>query len=118
MSDLPVIGAAMTIATYETHYDFMRELPRDIEIQDFFDASLLNGDWASFAAHARKLLDGHEGRIGIHGPFWGFNIASQDPDVRAIVTHAGEERCIRDTLERLAGSDSLLGTPMVMHILD
>jgi len=36
----------------------------------------------------------------------------------AIVTHAGEERCIRDTLERLAGSDSLLGTPMVMHILD
>ena len=36
----------------------------------------------------------------------------------AIVTHAGEERCIRDTLERLAGSDSLLGAPMVMHILD
>jgi sugar phosphate isomerase/epimerase len=96
MSDLPVIGAAMTIATYETHYDFMRELPRDIEIQDFFDASLLNGDWASVAAHARNLLDGHEGRIGIHGPFWGFNIASQDPDVRAIVRkrfHQGLDVC-------------------------
>jgi len=36
----------------------------------------------------------------------------------AIVTHAGEERCVLDTLERLAGSDSLLQTPMVMHILD
>jgi len=96
MSDLPVIGAAMTIATYETHYDFMRELPRDIEIQDFFDASLLNGDWASAAARARKLLDGHTGRIGIHGPFWGFNIASQDPDVRDIVRrrfHQGLDVC-------------------------
>ena len=40
-----------------------------------------------------------------------------DPNT-AIVTHAGEESCIRDTLDRLAGSDSLLGTPMVMHILD
>jgi homoserine dehydrogenase len=36
----------------------------------------------------------------------------------AIVTHAGEERCIADTLRRLAGSDSLLQAPMVMHILD
>ncbi|WP_375197955.1 homoserine dehydrogenase [Sphingobium sp.] len=36
----------------------------------------------------------------------------------AIVTHAGEERCVLNTLERLAGSDSLLQTPMVMHILD
>ncbi|WP_336958643.1 homoserine dehydrogenase [Sphingobium aquiterrae] len=36
----------------------------------------------------------------------------------AIVTHAGEERCVVETLARLAGSDSLLETPMVMHILD
>ncbi|MES2271596.1 MAG: homoserine dehydrogenase [Pseudomonadota bacterium] len=36
----------------------------------------------------------------------------------AIVTHAGQERCIADTLARLAGSDSLLDQPMVMHILD
>jgi homoserine dehydrogenase len=36
----------------------------------------------------------------------------------AIVTHAGEESCVLNTLERLAGSDSLLQTPMVMHILD
>ncbi|MGE4321802.1 MAG: homoserine dehydrogenase [Sphingobium sp.] len=44
----------------------------------------------------------------------------QDDDsvLVAIVTHAGEERCVRDTLKRLAGSDSLLQAPMVMHILD
>ena len=42
----------------------------------------------------------------------------EDGVLVAIVTHAGEERCVRQTLERLAGSDSLLDTPMVMHILD
>ncbi len=36
----------------------------------------------------------------------------------AIVTHAGQERCVAQTLERLAGSDSMLAAPMVMHILD
>lgn len=45
--------------------------------------------------------------------------ASHDDSVlMAIVTHAGEERCVLDTLRRLAGSDSLLQAPMVMHILD
>ena len=45
--------------------------------------------------------------------------ASHDDSVlMAIVTHAGEESCVRNTLERLAGSDSVLQTPMVMHILD
>ncbi|PZU58858.1 MAG: homoserine dehydrogenase [Sphingobium sp.] len=36
----------------------------------------------------------------------------------AIVTHEAEERCVADTLARLGGSDSLLGKPMVMHILE
>lgn len=36
----------------------------------------------------------------------------------AIVTHAGALSCIEDVLKRLGGSDSLLGAPMVMHILD
>ncbi len=44
--------------------------------------------------------------------------SEEDGVLVAIVTHASEERCVRDTLERLAGSDSLLDTPMVMHILD
>jgi homoserine dehydrogenase len=36
----------------------------------------------------------------------------------AIVTHAGEEHCVVETLASLAGSDSLLEPPIVMHILD
>jgi homoserine dehydrogenase len=35
-----------------------------------------------------------------------------------IVTHMGPERAVTDALERLDGSSSLLGTPMLMHILD
>lgn len=36
----------------------------------------------------------------------------------AVVTHITAVQAISDTLDRLAGSDSLLGEPMVMHILD
>ena len=35
----------------------------------------------------------------------------------AMVTHEGPEQAISDTLNTLANSDSLLGEPMVMHIL-
>ena len=35
----------------------------------------------------------------------------------AIVTHEGPESAITETIAALAGSDSLLGEPMVMHIL-
>ena len=36
----------------------------------------------------------------------------------AMVTHEGPERAVTDALARLEGSSSLLGTPMMMHILD
>jgi len=36
----------------------------------------------------------------------------------AIVTHPGALACIEDTLRGLGGSDSLIGAPVVMHILD
>ena len=35
----------------------------------------------------------------------------------AIVTHECPERCVTDALERLRGSPSLVGAPMLMHIL-
>ncbi|MGJ8537290.1 MAG: homoserine dehydrogenase [Parasphingopyxis sp.] len=35
-----------------------------------------------------------------------------------MVTHEGPERCVADALERLRGSQSLAGEPMLMHILD
>ena len=36
----------------------------------------------------------------------------------AMVTHEGPERAVSDALARLEGSQSLLGAPMLMHILD
>jgi homoserine dehydrogenase len=36
----------------------------------------------------------------------------------AMVTHEGPERAVTDALARLEGSASLLGQPMMMHILD
>ncbi|CDZ65781.1 Xylose isomerase domain protein TIM barrel [Neorhizobium galegae bv. orientalis] len=85
MSSLPVIGAAMTLGELEIHRDWLFEKQRDLELQDFTTGDVLNGDWAPLAERARKLLDGFEGRLGIHGPFWSFTIASQDPDIRAVV---------------------------------
>ncbi|WP_294393481.1 homoserine dehydrogenase [uncultured Sphingomonas sp.] len=35
-----------------------------------------------------------------------------------MVTHDGPERCVAAALDRLQGSSSLLGAPMLMHILD
>lgn len=85
MTDLPIAGAAMMIEDIAAHRDWLLEKPRDLEIQNFFKADVLESDWTPLVERARDLLDGHTGRLGIHGPFWGFTIDSQDPDVRAVV---------------------------------
>lgn len=41
-----------------------------------------------------------------------------DGVVIALVTHECAERCVTDALQRLSGSPSLTGAPMLMHILD
>ena len=82
---LPIVGAALAVADLEAHATWLRELPRDLEIQDFCQAELLDADWQSVAAQALIMLDGHEGRLGIHGPFWGWTITSYDADVRSVV---------------------------------
>src|SRR6185312_196092 len=85
-SNLPVVGAALTSTTLALHRGWILERQRDLEIQDFFEAETLDGDWRARVEVIRKLLDGYEGRLGIHGPFWGFKIDSQDPLIRAVVT--------------------------------
>ena len=84
MTDLPIAGAAMMIEELEAHRDWLLEKPRDLEIQNFFKAEVLESDWSALVERAKTLLDGHTGRLGIHGPFWGFTIDSQDPDVRTV----------------------------------
>lgn len=81
----PVVGAALGLDDLEQHRDWLLERQRDLEIQDFISIEALTGDWRPIAERAKKLLDGHTGRVGIHGPFWGWQIDTQDPDVREIV---------------------------------
>ena len=85
MSQPPVIGAALTVETLERLRNWAFEKDRDLELQDFHDAAVLNGDWRPLAERYRALLDGHRGRVGVHGPFWGFTLDTQDPDVAAVV---------------------------------
>ena len=107
MTDLPIVGAAMMIEDIEVHRNWLLEKPRDLEIQDFFKADVLESDWSTLVEHAKVLLDGHTGRLGIHGPFWGFTIDSPDPDVRAVV--------IKRFNQALDACEALGATQMVVH---
>ena len=82
---LPVLGAAVTIGELEKLHNWVMEAGRALELQEFCFAEILNADWKPLADRYRGLLDGHNGEVGIHGPFWDFNVASRDPDVRTII---------------------------------
>ncbi|MCQ4160468.1 sugar phosphate isomerase/epimerase [Roseomonas sp. GC11] len=103
----PVLGAALTINSLPRHRDWLLEKQRDLEIQDFHKAEVLDGDWRPLAERLRALLDGHTGRLGIHGPFWGFKIDSQDPEIRAVVR--------RRMMQGLDVCAALGATQMVVH---
>jgi sugar phosphate isomerase/epimerase len=104
---LPILGAALSARTIPINRDWLFDRNRDLELQDFHAAEVLNGDWRGLVTHIKALLDGFQGRLGIHGPFWGFTIDSQDPDVRAIVT--------RRLLQGLEVCEALGATHMVVH---
>ncbi|WP_118133951.1 sugar phosphate isomerase/epimerase [Oceanicella sp. SM1341] len=82
---LPLLGVCLPTDALETYGDWIIADQRDLEIQDFFNAELLEGDWRTTAAKTKRLLAGYTGRLGIHGPFWGFSIGTSDPDIRAVV---------------------------------
>jgi sugar phosphate isomerase/epimerase len=107
MTDLPILGAALNVDTLEMHRDLMLEKQRDLELQDFVDAETLNGDWQPLAGRIRGLLDGHQGRVGIHGPFWGFTIDTMDVDIREVVK--------KRLWQGLDVCEALGGTHMVVH---
>ena len=81
----PVIGAALTNADLAAYQDWIPEKDRDLELQSFCNASVLDDDWTPLADEVKRLLAGYRGRMGIHGPFWGFSIDTQDPMVRHVV---------------------------------
>jgi sugar phosphate isomerase/epimerase len=104
---VPVLGAAVVVGDLERLHNWVMERQRDLELQEFGYAQVLEGDWRSLAARYSELLSGHTGRLGIHGPFWGFDIAPHDPDIRVIVR--------KRLLQGLDVCEALGATHMVVH---
>jgi len=104
---LPVLGACMNVGSLPDYREWLLEGQRDLELQDFCMTEVLDGDRRERVAQAKPLLAGHTGRLGIHGPFWGFSIASKDPEIRAVV-----RRRLDQGLDACA---ELGATQMVVH---
>lgn len=93
---LPVLGAALSAEVLERLHNWVFERQRDIEIQDFCELGIIDRDWRPLAEKYRRLLAGHTGRVGIHGPFYGLQIDTQDSEVAAVVArrlHQGLDIC-------------------------
>ncbi len=103
----PVVGACLPVELVADHRDWLFEKDRDLELQSFTQSAVLNGDWRPLADQAVRLLDGFKGRIGVHGPFWGLDLGSSDPDVRDVVT--------RRIMQSLDVCQVLGATQMVLH---
>jgi sugar phosphate isomerase/epimerase len=106
---LPVIGAALGTAGLETWRDWILEKNRDLELQAFHTAAVLDSDWSAEAAHTRKLLEGYTGRLGIHGPFWGFSIGTSDPEVRRVVARRMDQGL--DICEAVGATQMVIHSP-------
>ena len=82
---LPILGAALRPEDLPAHHNWLREKPRDLELQGFHGPVIEGTDVKAKADTVRPMLDGLEGRIGIHGPFRGFPLDTEDADVRAVI---------------------------------
>lgn len=79
------IGAALMVADLPTFRDWLIADSRDLELQDFLIPEVLLGDWQARVAEARRRLDGFEGRLGIHGPFYDLALDTADPEIAPLV---------------------------------
>ncbi len=106
MTDLPIIGAQLTVLDLPKHRDWLFEKNRDLELPEFCMADILAAP-DPFVDMAKKALDGWHGRLGIHGPFSGFELDVKDREIRAVV-----QKRIDQALDVCA---KLGATQMVLH---
>lgn len=106
MADLPVVGAQLTALLLDKYRDWLFEKDRDLELPEFAMADILRAP-DPFIDMARTKLDGWRGRLGVHGPFRGFEIDTGDKEVRAVV-QARLDAC-------LAACEKLGAVQMVIH---
>jgi sugar phosphate isomerase/epimerase len=107
--ELPVVGAAMRLASLPQHIDWLVADQRDLEINDPGYYAYLDGDWQAEARAGRALLTerGYSGRLGIHAAYEGLDLFTRDRKVQRVI----QERY----LESLAFGAELGATHMVIH---
>ncbi|MFC2969502.1 sugar phosphate isomerase/epimerase family protein [Acidimangrovimonas pyrenivorans] len=104
---LPLLGTAIRRPDLDTLRDWIFDAGRAIEIQDFVMPEVIAGDTSELVADYRTALEGHEGPRGIHGPFFGLDLANPDAEIRAVIQ--------RRLLKGLEIAEALGATHMVVH---
>lgn len=106
-SQMPRLGVAVTFDALDTLRDWIFEHDRALEIQDFVGPEILTGDTTPLIEKYNHALAGFSGDVGIHGPFFGFDVASRDAEIRGIVK--------KRLLQGLDVAEALKATHMVVH---
>lgn len=101
------IGACLKADEIADHRDWLFDADRDIELQDFGSYAGLSAEFEARIAAAITALDGHNGRLGIHGPYEGLDMDNKDQEVRPLVTAR--------FLKSLEAADRIGARQMVLH---
>jgi sugar phosphate isomerase/epimerase len=80
------IGACVAPDDIAAHRDWLFDAGRDIELQGFGSHAALTTEFEDRIAAARGALQGHAGRVGIHGPYEGLDMDNKDPELRPLIT--------------------------------
>lgn len=107
MPDLPILGAAMSVADIPEFADWILADQRDLEIQDPCRDGFYEGDTVRVADDARRFLDGYTGRLGVHAVFSGIHLTVSD----RVFVKAYQTRL----LETLDFCEAIGATHMVLH---
>ena len=101
------IGACLKISEIADHRDWLFEADRDIEIQDFMTFASLSTNRADLIEAAKTALNGHQGRVGIHGPYEGLDVDNKDSELRPLITAR--------FLSALEAAEAIGARQMVLH---
>ena len=104
---LPILGVATTINDLKQIQNWVLDKHRDIEVQDFVHAHQIDNLDEDIILQYKSCLNGHEGNIGIHGPFINLDVAAVDPEIGKVTQ--------KRLLQGLDICEKLGGTHMVVH---
>lgn len=118
----PIVGASLRVGELADHCGWLIEDQRDLEITDGSSLEDIQEGWdaRTLARQARYILDGYEGRVGIHGPYIDLTLGARDPRARALMVSR-----LRESLEFAAELEAshmvvhspfpFFGSPLVAH---